>query len=75
MNIDISSFYIDEDLLGRQLGVPLSPKSRDLLRIAMHVYAADRLTKRNRFIDADGPSRQMPVLTVPFSEPDFWTTI
>jgi|694.fasta_scaffold60543_4 hypothetical protein len=74
MNINISSFYFDEDLLGRQLGVPLSPKSRDLLRIAMHVYAADRLTKWNRFIDADGPSRQMPVLTVPVSDPDFWTT-
>ncbi len=72
MNIGFNSFHLDEDLLGRQLGVPLSPKSRDLLRIAMHIYAADRLTKRNRSIDANGPSRLMPVSTIPVSEPDFW---
>jgi len=74
MNIGIDSFRIDEDVLGRQLGVPLSPRSRDLLRIAMHIYAADRLTRRNRSIDTHGPSRQMPGLTIPVSEPDFWST-
>lgn len=67
-----NSFRLDEDVLFRQLGRIASPRYRDLLRIAMYVYTADRLTKRNGRVDLNGPSRCMPVIQIPVSEPDFW---
>ena len=71
---DFSSqpFRLDEDGLCRQLSAAVSPRCRDLLQIAMRVYVADRLTKRNARADLDGPSRNMPPVSVPVSEPDFW---
>ena len=67
-------FLLDEDGLCHQLESILSPRMRDLLQIAMKVYVADRLTKRNGRADYDGPSRFMPPLTVGVSDVGFWSS-
>jgi len=67
-------FRLDEDGLCHQLTSVVSPRMRDLLRISMEIYVADRLTKRNCDAEFDGPSRIMPPLTVRVSDPDFWNS-
>ena len=71
---DSQPFRLDEDGLCRQLTSMISPRMRDLLQIAMRIYVADRLTKRNGRADLDGPSRIMPPLTVHVSDPEFWNS-
>lgn len=69
---DSNCFRFDEEVFARQIGRLPGPKCRDLLDLAMHIYAGDRLTRRNRRIDVDGPSRVLPISTVPVSDPEFW---
>lgn len=73
-HFDSQSFRLDEDGLCRQLSSLVSPRMRDLLHIAMRVYVADRLTKRNGRVGLDGPSRIMPPLMVKVSDPAFWNS-
>lgn len=68
-------FRLGEDALWSQLNAMASPRMQDLLRIAMHVYVADRLTKRNGRNDIHGPSRLMPPVVVEVSDPRFWESI
>ena len=50
MNDRFSSqpFRLDEDGLCHQLASMLSPRTHDLLQIAMQIYVADRLTELAR---------------------------
>ena len=67
-------FILDLDGLCGQLATVISPRMCDLLQIAMRIYVADRLTKRNGCADLNGPSRLMPPLTVRVFDPDFWNS-
>jgi len=60
-------FKLDDTSMERFLGLSLEPMSRDLARVGMAIFVADRLARRrNR-------QRQREVaLQVAVSEPDFW---
>lgn len=72
--LESQPFRLDEKGLCTQLTSFVGPRMRDLLRVAMRIYVADRLTKRKGRADLDGPSRVLQPLVIRVSEPDFWNS-
>ena len=64
-------FRLNEEALCLGLQRNLSPRVRDLVRVGMAVYVADRLSRRNRRSRSVGPTRDID-LTVEVAEPGFW---
>jgi len=65
-------FRLDEQALAKSLSGSPRSRIRDLLRVAMAIYIADRLSRRDRKSGVRGPYRQLSV-SVQVSEPDFWS--
>ncbi len=66
-------FRLDEDRLCQGLWSDLPPRARDLTRVGMAVYVADRLVKRRRRRHLRGPTRDIHLL-VDVHEPDVWNS-
>jgi 7-cyano-7-deazaguanine synthase in queuosine biosynthesis len=64
-------FRIDDAGLCESLLSILSPRLEDLVHIAMAVYVADRLSKRNARLVWQGPARDID-LAVQVLDPEFW---
>lgn len=62
-------FRIDEERIVRGLCVSLPPLERDLVHVAMAVYAADRLARRRHGTDESARNVQ---LRIQVSSPSFW---
>jgi len=48
-----TSYWIDEQTIGRAFGRMLEPAAADLISIALSCYAADRLARRSRLWKRD----------------------
>jgi 7-cyano-7-deazaguanine synthase in queuosine biosynthesis len=66
-------FRLDEDRICQALWTDLPLRARDLARIGMAVYVADRLMKRDRRRQLHGPTRD-PAVVIDVHEPDFWNS-
>lgn len=67
-----ADFKLGDNALDSLFGISLPPRERDLLRIAMAVYVADRRVRRPRLGQEGCPSRTIE-LTVDVTDPDFWS--
>jgi 7-cyano-7-deazaguanine synthase in queuosine biosynthesis len=66
-------FRLREDSLWQSLWPDPPDRARDLVRVGMAVYVADRLVKRSRRSHLCGPTRHIGVL-IDVHEPDFWSS-